>query len=53
MTASSVTGIGQGISNGKYKPENHGSCACGIKKKHEEILIKKNENKCFLKYKIC
>lgn len=53
MAASSVTGVGQGISNGKYKPENHSSCPCGssLKKQTEEKVIKKNN--CFLKYKTC
>jgi hypothetical protein len=55
MAASSVTGTGQGISNGKYKPENHGSCPCGVSQKRGSTepptLIKKN--KCFLKHKIC
>lgn len=54
MAASSVTGTGQGISNGKYKPENHGSCPCGVSQKKQTIepeLIKKN--KCFLRHKIC
>lgn len=28
MVASSVTGVGQGDSNGKYKPQNNCSCSC-------------------------
>lgn len=54
MASSSVTGKGQGISNGRYKAENNGSCPCGISQKKqtkEHELIKKN--KCFLRHKIC
>lgn len=53
MTASSVTGVGPGISNGKQKPQNHGSCPCSSKTK-EQIgtnIIKKNE--CYVNHKIC
>jgi hypothetical protein len=28
VAASSVTGTGPGDSNGKYKPQNNGSCGC-------------------------
>lgn len=28
MVASSVTGVGHGDSNGKYKPENNCGCGC-------------------------
>lgn len=28
MGASSVTGTGQGASNGVYNPEHHGGCGC-------------------------
>lgn len=38
MAASSVTGVGLGDSNGKYKPELHcGGCACGGKPATEPL----------------
>lgn len=53
MVASSVTGTGPGISNGKQKPENHGSCPCSSisKAQPETNIIKKNE--CYLNHKVC
>jgi hypothetical protein len=53
MAASTVTGRGQGMSKGKQKIENHGSCPCGIQKQHENQpqIIKKNN--CYLNYRAC
>lgn len=53
MAASSVTGTGQGMSNGKQKKENHGSCPCGTQNKptNPGQIIKKNN--CYLDYKTC
>jgi len=53
MTASSVTGIGQGMSNGKQKIQNHGSCPCSATQKQQPIEDSIKKNNCYLNYKSC
>lgn len=50
MAASSVTGVGQGDSNGKQKPELHSGCGCGSNSQSniEKKQIKKG---CYRNYK--
>lgn len=42
MGASSVTGVGEGMSEGEYKPELHcGGCGCGSKEEEEPTPVVK------------
>ena len=42
MGATSVTGKGQGASNGEYKPDLHcGGCGCGFTEEEKESIIVK------------
>ena len=42
MSATSVTGKGQGMSNGEYKPELQcGGCGCGFTEEEEPSIIAK------------
>lgn len=46
MAASSVTGTGQGDSNGLYKPQNNGSCGCTSPISTDSIPLKRQKKGC-------
>lgn len=50
VAASSVTGTGPGDSNGKYKPQNNGSCGCTSPSNPATISTIKRKKGCVISH---